>query len=435
MPKWLKTPGNLQNLQRTLYCKSKADPSFRFYSLWDKVYRTDVLHEAWRRVKANQGASGVDAVTITAIEQAGVEPFLTSLQADLRTKTYQSASLRRVWIPKASGGQRPLGIPTVRDRVAQMAVTLILTPIFEAEFCAGSYGFRPGKSAHQAVREVMKFLNWGLVQVVDADIRDCFGQIPHAPLLRVLAKRVADGQVLRVIRQWLRAGVMDDGRKRGTMTGTPQGGVISPLLANAYLNELDRYWATQGYAIRRGWNAQLVRYADDLVILTDKAAGPPLDTLHRMLAGLGLALHPEKTRLVNADQEAFDFLGFNFRKRWNRQRTKRFTLMLPSKKAQQGLRDKVRELTRYERTVPVQQVIQDLNPVLRGWVNYFGAGHASGAFHKVRHYVRRKIMRYVRKKQLRPGFGWQTLTSEVLYGRWGLFYEYRVSWGAKTHAC
>ena len=431
----LPTSSRLQGLQRQLYCKSKAEPGYRFYTLWDKVYRWDVLEEAWRRVKANKGAGGVDGETIAAIKEAGVEGFLSALQADLKAKTYQPLPVRRTWIEKNSGGQRPLGIPAVRDRVAQAAVKLVLEPILEAGFQDCSYGFRPQRNAQDAVREVVKYLNWGLVNVVDADIRDFFGQIPQDKLLRVIAQKIADGQILRVLRQWLSAGVMEEGQLRYETTGTPQGGVISPLLANAYLNELDKRWERKGYAERDGWNAHVVRYADDLVILTDKTAYRPLETLRKFLGELGLELHPDKTRLVNANGESFDFLGFNFRKVWNRQKTKRFALVLPRTKAQASIRDKIRELTRYERTVTVEEVIQDINPVIRGWVNYFRIGNSSTSFNEIRHYIVQKVMRYIRRKQLKRGFGWKTWTSDVLYGQYGLFYDYRVLRESRRAAC
>lgn len=422
----LETPSRVQELQRRLYHKSKAEPNFRFYTMWDKVCRRDVLQEAWRRVRANRGAAGVDGVSIQTIERDGVEAFLESLRRDLSEGTYRPMPVRRVWIPKASGGERPLGIPSVRDRVAQMAVKMVLEPILEAGFHPCSYGFRPKRSAHDAVREVVKYLNWGLVRVVDADIRDFFGRIPQGKLLRVVARRVADGRVLRVIAQWLAAGVMDEGRVRRETTGTPQGGVISPLLANAYLNELDRQWEQTGRAVRQGQNAHLVRYADDLVVLTDKEAAPSLEALRGFLGGLGLELHPDKTRLVDAESGSFDFLGFNFRKVWNRGRTKRFPLVLPSAKAQAALRARVRELTRYERTQTVEAVVREINPVVRGWVNYFRIGHSAATFHKVRDYIVKRTMRYVRRKQLKKGYGWKKLDSDVVYGRWGLFYDYRV---------
>jgi group II intron reverse transcriptase/maturase len=422
----LATPSRIQQLQRKLYRKSKAEPDFRFYTLWDKVCRSDVLEEAWRRVKANKGAGGVDGETIQTIEKTGLEKFLATLQGDLKAKTYVPLAVRRVWIPKAKGGKRPLGIPTVRDRVVQTAVKVVLEPILEATFLPCSFGFRPKRSAHDAVREVSKFLNWGLVQVVDADIRDFFRQIPRDKLMRVIAQRVADGQILRVIRQWLGAGVMEEGRVRYETTGTPQGGVISPLLSNAYLNELDRRWEKEGSPSGKGWDACLVRYADDLVILTDKDADRSLAALKKLLAGLGLELHPDKTRLVDANKESFDFLGFNFRKAWNQQKTKRFALVLPSRKTQQSIRDKIRALTRRERALTVEEVVQQINPVIRGWVNYFRIGHSSEAFGDIRHYTAQKVRRYLRCKQQRQGFGWKQLTDEVVYGQWKLFRDYRL---------
>lgn len=422
----LATQSRIQQLQRKLYRKSKAEPDFRFYTLWDKVCRSDVLEEAWRRVKTNKGACGVDGETIQAVEQSGVDIFLTTLQNDLKAKTYAPLAVRRVWIPKAKGGKRPLGIPAVRDRVAQTAVKIVLEPILEATFHPCSYGFRPKRSAHDAVREVKKLLNYGLAQVVDADIRDFFNQIPRDKLMRVIAQRVADGQILRVIRQWLGAGVMEEGRVRYETTGTPQGGVISPLLANAYLNELDRRWEKEGSPSGKGWDACMVRYADDVVILTDKDADRSLAALKALLAGLGLELHPEKTRLVDANKGSFDFLGFNFRKVWNREKTRRFPLILPSQKAQQSIRDKIRALTRRERTEKVEVVVRQINPVIRGWVNYFRVGNSSTAFGGIRQYTAKKVRRYLRRKQHRHGFGWKQLTDEVVYGHWKLFRDYKL---------
>lgn len=426
----LKTLSRIQELQRKLYRKSKAEPDYRFYTLWDKVCRMDVMEEAWRRVRANQGACGMDGMTIQWIEESGVEEFLSELQAELMAKTYRPMPVRRVWIPKGNGGRRPLGVPVVKDRVAQMAVKMVPEPILEAGFRSCSYGFRPKRNAHQAVREIVKYLNWGLVNVVDADIRDFFGQIPQDKLMRVIAERVADGQILRVIRQWLDCGVMEEGQVRRETTGTPQGGVISPLLANAYLNELDARWEKEGWTDREGWNARLIRYADDLVVLTDRKSTQPMEALYKSLMELGLELHPDKTRLVNAEQGSFDFLGFNFRKVWNRQRTKRFALTMPSHKAEAGIRAKVQELTRYERTEKVEEVIREINPVIRGWVNYFKIGNSSRSFNEIRHYIVQKVMRYVRRKQLKRGFGWKKLNSDVLYGRYGLFYDYRLDWVA-----
>lgn len=422
----LRTPSKIQDLQRKLYCKSKTEPRYRFYTLWDKVYRMDVLEEAWRRVKANRGAAGVDGETIAVIEECGAHRLLEHLRDELKAKIYRPLPVQRVWIPKAKGGMRPLGIPAVSDRIVQTAVKIVLEPILEAAFHPSSYGFRPKRNAHQAIREVVKFLNWGLVQVVDADIRDFFGQIPRNPLIRVIAQRVVDGSVLRIVRDWLVAGVMEEGRIKYETTGTPQGGVISPLLANAYLNEIDWKWERAGYTARFGMNAHIVRYADDLVVLTNQNAGVSWEALRRSLNEIGLELHTGKTRIVNAERESFDFLGFNFRKTWNREKTKRFTLFMPSAKAQGSMREKIRETTRYERTDKLEVIIQELNPMIRGWVNYFRIGNSSRTFDEIRHYVMKKVRRYIRRKQKKKGFGWKSLPNEIIYGRYGLYYDYKV---------
>lgn len=428
----LESPSGLQNLQRQLYRKSKADPQARFYTLWDKVYRRDVLEEAWRRVLANKGAGGVDGQTLGAIKSAGADVFLDALQASLKVKTYQPQPVRRVWISKGIGksGYRPLGIPVVKDRVAQMAVKLVLEPILEADFQDCSYGFRPQRSAQQAVRQVGKYLDGGLVKVVDADIRDFFGQIPRDQLMRIVARRVADGQVLRVIRQWLGCGVLEEGRMTHEVTGTPQGGVISPLLANVYLNELDKRWEDTGMTARSGPNALMVRYADDLVLLTRKDPVVALETLRKYLGDLGLECHPEKTRLVNAEEASFDFLGFSFRSVWNQRKRRRFALKTPSLKAQAKLRAKVQNIIRPRRPVAVGTMIQELNPVIWGWVNYFRIGNSSEAFQEVREYVLRKVLRYVRSQKHQRGFGWSKYPDQVVYGQWGLFRDYRIQYKA-----
>lgn len=423
----LLNPSSLQDLQQQLYRKSKAESSYRFYTLWDKVYRKDVLEEAWRRVRANRGARGVDGETIQSVERLGVETFLADLAVELRAGTYEPPPVRRVWIPKPDGKKRPLGIPTIKDRVAQAAVKIVLEPLFEAIFLEGSYGFRPKRGAHQAVREVVKVLNYGKVHVVDADIRDFFGQIPHDKLLSAIAQKVADGRILHLIRQWLEAGVLEEGQAvRYEITGTPQGGVISPLLANAYLHQLDQRWKDEGYAKRSWWDATLIRYADDLVVLTSKPPEVLRGVLQSMLKDLGLELHPDKTRIVNADERSFDFLGFNFRKVRNRFGTKRFALVIPSQKAQGRLRAKIRAITHRQKPVSTPDMIQELNPVLRGWFNYFGVGHSSRSFNRIRRYTVRKVRRYIRYRQKRRGVGRWELTHPILVKRYGLLGDYSI---------
>ncbi|MCA1680722.1 MAG: group II intron reverse transcriptase/maturase, partial [Actinobacteria bacterium] len=301
----------VRELQRKLWAAAKRSPDRRFHALHDRIWRGDVLQEAWKRVRANKGAAGVDGLTLAAVEEYGVERLLAELQRDLREGTYRPSPARGVGIPKPDGTLRPLGIPTVRDRVAQQAARLILEPIFEAGFAPASYGYRPKRSTTQACEELRKGFITGHVWAFEADIRDCFGQIDHQILMDALAERISDRRVLKLCRKWLKAGVMSEGRYRETVSGTPQGGVISPLFANVYLNALD-----QAFEAGPG---RLVRYADDLVVLCrlEVEARAAEQTARKVLAGLGLELHPEKTKVVDLREgrEGFDFLGWHFRAR------------------------------------------------------------------------------------------------------------------------
>lgn len=415
-------------MQRRFYRKSKGERRCRYYSLYDKVYHTDILKEAWKRVKENRGAAGVDGQGIREIEEEiGAEEFLEEIQEELIHRRYRPLSIRRVYIPKPNGDLRPLGIPTIKDRIVQMAVKIVIEPIFEADFYEVSYGFRPKRDAHQAIEVVRKEITKGKNKAIDIDIAKYFDTIPHYRLIEKVAERIADKNILKLIKKWLKAGVMEEGKVRGNEIGTPQGGVISPLLANIYLHQLDKKWEDE--KIEKKVGATLVRYADDLIVVSRHSEGWIYRRIKEIVEGeLGLKVNEEKSKVVDVEKEAVKFLGFEIKRVKSKRSGNKYAMLYPSRKAMKGIYEKVRRMTNPKIPIKIEEAISRLNRVLRGWVNYFRIGNASRWFAKLKDYVNKKVRRFIRRKQHKKGFGWKAVNREFLYKDLGLYNDYRVSW-------
>jgi group II intron reverse transcriptase/maturase len=400
---------NVRELQRTLYRAAKADPGRRFHALHDKVYRSDVLERAWELVRANRGAAGIDKQTIADVEELGVARLLDELAADLKDGRWRPLPARRVFIPKPGREElRPLSIPAVRDRVVQAAVKIVIEPIFEADMLECSFGFRPERSAHDALQVIVDEAWRGRRWVAESDIANCFEAIPHAALMSAIEERIVDRHLLKLLRAMLRAGVFEAGAVKRTGSGTPQGGVISPVLCNVYLHRLDRQWARRGIGV-------LIRYADDLLVMckTEREAESALATLAAILGELGLGLKHAKTRIVHLREggEGLDFLGFHHRYvRGNTPRSRHLTFLVrwPSRQAMQHARRRIREITARERLLlPIEEIVQDLNRFLAGWAGYFRYGNSAQFFDKISlHAVNRLSIFVANHHQRDRRFGW-----------------------------
>jgi RNA-directed DNA polymerase len=420
-----KAPISLQDLRRSLYVKAKAEPTWRFWGLYVHVCKMETLDEAYRMAQKNDGAPGIDGVTFEAIKESGVEGFLRQIRDELITSTYRPMRARKKEIPKDGGKVRVLSIPAIRDRVVQGALKLVLEPIFEADFQPGSYGYRPKRTAHQAVNQVAQAIVESKTRIIDIDLRAYFDNVQHHLLLEKVARRVHDDEVMHLLKTMLKA----TGAK-----GVPQGGVISPLLSNLYLTEVDRMLERAMETTRNGkyTYVQYARFADDLVILIDshprhdwlmKAVGK---RLREELAKLQVEINEEKSRIVDlAKGDSFTFLGFEFRRILSRKGAWRPNYT-PKLKKRTALLGKLRDVFRRFASQPVGRVIEQINPILRGWVNYFAVGHSSRCFSFVKDWVEKKIRRHLMRARKRKGFGWQRWSRPWLYGELGLFNAYRV---------
>jgi RNA-directed DNA polymerase len=436
----LETPERIRSLQKKLYVKAKAEPDFRFYLLYDKVWRDDILEHAYELARANDGAAGVDGVTFEAIESGDVDEWLSGIGKALRDRTYRPDPVRRVMIPKPNGGERPLGIPTIRDRVVQTAVKLVIEPIFEADLEPTAYGYRPGRGAGDAVEAVHGMLRRGYTDVVDADLSKYFDTIPHDQLMRSVARRIVDRDVLRLIKMWLKAPVEEtdkDGRKRLTggkryKWGTPQGGVISPLLANLYMNRFLKFWrlTEQGHKLK----AHVIAYADDFVILSRGYAEEAKARAGAVMTRLGLSLNETKTCVRDARQERFDFLGYSFGPHYSARTGRRYLGASPSKKSVAWLKPRISAILHRGSNVPWGDVCIKLNRLLKGWAGYFDHGTCTPAYRAIDNHVMTRVQHFLTKRHRVPSRGTERFSRDIVFGELGVL-SLRAKQAARHQPC
>lgn len=435
----LATPENIRKLKEGLYFKAKTERDGQFYTLYDKVWRADILEHAYRVARANDGAPGVDGVTFDQIEAAGVQGWLADLQQDLRTRQYRPKPVRRVMIPKPGGGERPLGIPTIRDRVAQTAAKMVLEPIFEADFEPAVYGYRPGLSAVDAIKHVHHLLCRGYTDVVDADLSKYFDTIPHTALLQCVARRVVDSNVLRLIKMWLKAPVEErtpDGQRTLTggadsTRGTPQGGVISPLLANMYMNRMLKYWKQRECGQR--FRAEIISYADDFVILSRGHAEPALEWVKTYLGRVGLVLNEKKTSIRDAKKECFNFLGYSFGPHRYWKTGQEYIGASPSAKSVSRIKESVGTILLPRNVGSWEDVRDRLNQTLRGWAAYYNYGTLWKSHKAVDHYVCERVRQFLVRRHKLSVRGCRRFSWDRIFGEFGI-YELCRRRDAPSHA-
>jgi len=427
----------VQLLQRKLYLKAKGEKGYKFYILYDKVFLKYILEESWRRVSENGGSAGVDGVTVQDIREGGVSKFLKELQEDLRKQTYVVSPVKRVEIPKSNGGTRPLGIPTIRDRVAQMACKLVIEPIFEADFTQDSFGFRPKRNAEGAIGAIKEELKSGKVQVYDADLSKYFDTIPHSKLVIALEERISDKRIIDLIKKWLRSPVRKDGQDKGgrkKQVGTPQGGVISPLLSNIYLHLLDRI-VIHPKSLFSQSGIRIIRYADDFVLLGKRISAEVKGKLEELLSRMELSLNQEKSKEVNATQSSFEFLGFKISYDRSLYGPKKYWNIQPSEKSQKKIRSTIKEKLHKIGHYGPEEVTGELNDIIRGWLNYFdmpGISYTKVAKHKLRYYLNDRLYRYYNRKSQRKSRLYRQQAFEKLVMEYGLINPTKFYRKAKT---